>query len=153
MKRLIAFALVLVMALSMMVMTASAALAAEAACTPHSDSMHWKYSGSYEEDIAIDGFIYNGVSYDINGDSYPSNKAYSNFVKQFADGHVPQDTDTGNWWYLDAVEGVLCRCTGNHGTQPTAQPKTGVMDTLPVWFGVMAVSACAYVLTSKKKVF
>ena len=39
--------------------------------------------------------------------------------------------------------------------QPAAkpQPKTGVMDTLPLWFGMMAVSACAYVLTSKKKVF
>lgn len=153
MKRLIAFALVLVMALSMMVMTASAALAAEAACTLHPDSTHWKYNGTKEEDIGIEGYIYNGVIYFDDGDSGPNSPAYSNFVKQFADGHVPQDTDAGNWWYLDAVEGVLCRCTGNHGTQPTAQPKTGVMDTLPLWFGVMAVSACAYVLTSKKKVF
>lgn len=37
--------------------------------------------------------------------------------------------------------------------QPAPQPKTGVVDTLPIWFGVMAVSACAYVLTSKKKLF
>lgn len=34
-----------------------------------------------------------------------------------------------------------------------SQPKTGVMDTLPMWFGVMAVSAAAYVLTSKKRFF
>lgn len=33
------------------------------------------------------------------------------------------------------------------------QPKTGVADVLPLWFGVMAVSAAAYVLTSKRKAF
>lgn len=43
--------------------------------------------------------------------------------------------------------------TDLNGDVPKPQPKTGVMDTLPLWFGVMAVSACAYVLTSKKKVF
>lgn len=51
------------------------------------------------------------------------------------------------------VGGDTYTITKDFAITPKPQPKTGVEDVLPVWFAVMAVSAAAYVLTSKKRFF
>ncbi len=149
MKRIFALALALILTLGMMTMTASAVslhcpehLNIGTTCTEHPDIMHYYiykidgdtvyYCWFYADDGALAGHDYEPIS---------------NFTDE---GLTPE---VG---MLVLVEGEgsgfgFCKRLGAPAAQP--QPKTGVMDTLPMWFGVMAVSACAYVLTSKKRVF
>lgn len=142
MKRFFALALVLVMALSMMAMTASAAPitcpthgTVYEPCTEHRTASHY-----YIRNITPDNIV-----------------EYCVFYRTKFDGHdeAPISVFTANG--VTPTKGMLVYDGDGFGVckypPAPAQPKTGVMDTLPVWFGVMAVSACAYVLTSKKKVF
>lgn len=141
MKRIFALAPVLVMALSMMVMTASAIEDCNCGisidCAEHSTHL-------YVREVK-DGNAYMCTYVAM----YPNDGTHQQIsvtvFEALTNGRYPV---VGMW--LGSTQGgdfVICR-------EPAkAQPKTGVPDTLPLWFGVMAVSACAYVLTSKKRVF
>ncbi len=147
MKRIFALALALIMALGMMVMTASAESiycpdhpVIDASCTEHSGTAHY-----YIYEITGDTVKYCYFYPDNDGFGDDREKNMSYFTER---GLTPE---VGMLVWVDMEGGCIgvCKRLG----APAAQPKTGVMDTLPLWFGVMAVSACAYVLTSKKRVF
>lgn len=150
MKKLIALALVLCMALSMMVLTASAYLAPEPptlVCTNPNHKVHYFIiEGLNDPDF---GDFYKFKRIDVDG---PNNWSEVNqMFKSVLHGMFGKDAlQPGELYYYNAQTGEGGPCT-NTPAQP--QPKTGVLDTLPLWFGVMAVSACAYVLTSKKRGF
>lgn len=149
MKRIFALALVLIMALSMMAVTAFAV-------APHSSAPgacnQTYYAPSYDYFICLHG-----------------STTYQLHVNDIIRAGCMAISSSGATVYLDGVQVTnyttlvqdamvtsvdnLTRVMELSTYSAPAQPKTGVMDTLPVWFGVMAVSACAYVLTSKKKVF
>lgn len=141
MPRFLALVTVLVLMLSMSV-TAFAAPTYAPSCTAHRYHLfaYKVYPGTHVICYAFDGTTFlDGAQYTIGY-----------FNTHFGTGDT--DDALGKWYYAtddtftDGAKCPQCRAF-------VPQPKTGVMDTLPLWFGVMAVSACAYVLTSKKRVF
>lgn len=155
MKRILALAAAVCMTLSMMMLTASAVewpTTLHAGCE-HTDSDHIYASGNTFPDgeRCIEGrkFYVDGSYKDFTeATKYDNGVIKAKFFPAYV---APSTTIPGGWYYK--VKGVTpsqylpCIVTA------PAQPKTGVEDTLPLWFGIMAVSACAYVLTSKKKIF
>lgn len=147
MKRIFALALVLVMALGMMSMTASAApitcpdhSLANGTCTAHTDEMHY-----YIYEITADNIVKYCWFYADNQEFADHDE---NPISYFTERGLTPTVGMLIWAEVEGGAVGVCK----YPSAP-AQPKTGVMDTLPLWFGIMAVSACAYILTSKKKVF
>ncbi len=145
MIRIFALALVLIMTLGMMAMTASAAPItcpdhpqAVIYCTEHPDDWHY-----YVNNVA------GGTVYTCYFRPSGTMGHFSQSMEWFQERGV---TPAEGMTIIIGFEGDASICE-NAAPAPQPQPKTGVEDTLPIWFGVMAASACAYVLTTKKRGF
>lgn len=147
MKRFLALIFALCLAVSMMTVTASAVF--YSADPYHYVSKLPLYGWSYTDtsdftvlvvgDVLAEGMQLAGGTVVLNGETLVPNASGIVILPEAA----PVTGIDGDTIYL------------GYPPQPKAepQPRTGVADTLPMWFGILTFCGAVYVLTSKKRYF